>query len=139
MLLVIGGFLGRLLCSPFNAVYRPHNQETACPSSKPQIQFVSLPAYSDVGGSASEGTISGRVSGVDPTCCKVVIYSFTNTWWVQPQIGSVTPIHSDGVWSEKIHLGSKYAALLVNSDYKPQSQLETLPAVDGSVLAIEIK
>jgi len=110
-----------------------------CPAARPQIQFISLPAFSTSGGAVTAGTISGRVSGVDPSCCRVVVYSKTNRWYIQPLEDSVIDINPDRTWSAEIHLGSQYAALLVTPDFKPQSPLDTLPTASSSVLAVEIK
>jgi len=139
---IVGALVGRLQPhpsrSPIASLTVPETQYPN-PSTRPQIELVSLPPFSATGGEHTWGEITGRVSGADPASCSVVIYAKTNLWWVQPQSERMISISPDGTWNASIHLGAQYAALLVHSDYKPQSPLEDLPSVGGSVLAIQIR
>jgi hypothetical protein len=141
-LFFVGVFAGwSLLCPAARTIQRPTSPQTVLPNpnAMPQIELVSLPPFSATGGSATEGDISGTVSGIDPSSCRVVIYSKTDMWWVQPLAESVIPIASDGTWKANTHLGEHYAALLVTAAYKPQSPLQVLPSVGGPVFATQIK
>jgi hypothetical protein len=81
--------------------------------------------------------IAGTASGIRISDCKVVIFSHTDKWYVQPYIDSSdTSIGDDGAWENDTHLGSEYAALLVKSSYKPPSSTGTLPNATGPVLAV---
>ncbi len=57
-------------------------------------------------------------------------------WWVQP-LGAqpFTAIRPDATWTSSTHLGTEYAALLVEPGYAPTTTLDALPEVGGLVLA----
>jgi hypothetical protein len=104
-------------------------------SSKPGIAISHVPQR----GAGPEGmrTIAGTVSGVGTRRVRVVLFARTNTWYVQPYAASpYTAIGTDGKWQTQTHLGDEYAALLVEATYKPPAMTDTLPEVDGPVLAI---
>jgi len=104
-------------------------------ASKPSIEITEVPRKG--AGSEVMETIAGKVSGVKIKECKVVIFARTNTWYVQPFIGSPdTSINDDNTWRNDTHLGFQYAALLVKNSYQPPSTTGKLPDVGGSVLAI---
>jgi hypothetical protein len=104
-------------------------------NTEPGIQITDIPSKG--AGPDAVQTIAGRVSGVKATDCKVVIFAHTDTWYVQPYIGSSdTAINEDGTWRSDTHLGDRYAALLVKASYKPPTTTGKLPAVGGLVLAI---
>jgi hypothetical protein len=111
-------------------------QPTPSPTPRPGIQIIDIPPK----GSGPDRTepISGKVSGVDGSKWKVVIFARSdNKWFVQPYVGSSdTAIRDDGTWGSDTHLGSEYAALLVETSYRPTTILDRLPDVSGPVLAI---
>jgi hypothetical protein len=90
------------------------------------------------GGEGDVGPIAGRASGPDLADCKVVLYAWDgNKWWVQPFVDHPdTKIGDDGTWEAEIHLGRRYAALLVRSSYRPAATLAALPEIGGDILAI---
>jgi hypothetical protein len=47
-----------------------------------------------------------------------------------------TKIQADSTWSGTTHPGSAYAALLVDSKYRPPSTIDSLPDKGGAVLAV---
>jgi len=58
-------------------------------------------------------------------------------WWVQPfRSRPFTEIERDASWKNSIHLGTEYAALLVDADYHPPGTTESLPERGGGVAAI---
>ncbi len=77
----------------------------------------------------------------------VVVYSYTNAWWVQPEAAHPYTGIQDGVWDATIHTGKPSSALLVDKKkadasakdhaYVPPSQTPVLPA-DDFILASDI-
>jgi hypothetical protein len=115
--------------------HRPADNEREKNATKPDIQITDVPSKG-AGPDAME-RISGNVNGVNVSECKVVIFTHTDKWYVQPYIDSSdTPIRDDGTWENDTHLGSDYAALLVKAAYKPPATTGTLPNIGGNVLAI---
>lgn len=114
-----------------------NDKKDANKATEPSVQITIVPPRGE--GDASNGTIGGKVSGVNlKECkgCKVVIFTRTDKWYVQPTVASpYTPIGEDGQWETDIHLGYEYAALLVKSSYEPPATMGTLPKVAGAVLA----
>lgn len=110
------------------------------PVRRPKITITEIPPYDPVGGPDTSANIAGVASGVDFQDVRVVIYSYTDNWHVQPlEDKPSTPVGSDGRWNSTIHTGAKYAALLVRTTFKPRTQIPTLPNVQGEVLAIRIE
>jgi hypothetical protein len=110
------------------------------PARNPKITIIEIPPYDSVGGPDTSANIAGEASGVDFQDVRVVIYSFTDKWYVEPEEDKpFTPVGSDGRWNSSIHTGAKYAALLVKSTFKPLTKIPSLPNVQGKVLAIKIE
>jgi len=102
----------------------------ACGSkaADPDIRITTAPRYDPQGGSNSSGQIEGRVVGVAAQDFRVVIFSRTDYWYVQPEESNpYTPISKDGHWRATIRIGTRYAALLVRSSYKPPTRISVLP------------
>lgn len=101
----------------------------------PSITFSEVPPASD-GGPEKLAPISGRVAGVR-SGQKVVLFSKSGVWWIQPLTARpFTDIAGDSTWKNDIHLGTEYAALLVDNGYRPPATTELLPPVGGPVIAI---
>lgn len=84
------------------------------------------------------GSIAGRVHGPHKAL-KVVLYARSGKWYVQPYANQpFTEIKPDSTWSSPTHLGSHYAALLVQPDYVPSSVIDNLPGVGGSIAAVNV-
>lgn len=115
---------------------------TVCPAcyrvnKTPKIEITRVPP-SDVGSQDVMDDIKGRVSGAKPSQ-RLVLFARTRLWWVQPgQNQPFTPIGRDGTWLSKTHLGTEYAALLVESDYRPAPTLYSIPKPGGSVIAVTV-
>jgi hypothetical protein len=107
-------------------------------AASPSIEITQIPVYDPLGGPGSETVIGGVVKGSNSGHYRVVIYSKTDDWWVQPtEAQPLTLIDADGTWIEHIHTGSEYAALLVRASYEPPSRPPILPRKDGTnILAI---
>jgi len=83
--------------------------------------------------------IEGSVSNAKPGQ-KVVLYAHSGLWWVQPFANqTLTSVQADSTWKNSTHLGSEYAALLVNPGYQPAAKLQVLPPVGGAVAAVTVK
>lgn len=82
-------------------------------------------------------TIEGRATGNRPGE-RIVVYSKTDgRWGLQPPSGQpFTNIGSDGRWQTSTLLGIEYAALLVDPNYNPPEQTESLPGVGAGVAAV---
>ncbi|HXI23151.1 MAG TPA: toll/interleukin-1 receptor domain-containing protein [Pyrinomonadaceae bacterium] len=105
-----------------------------------KIAITEIPPYDPVGGPDTSANIAGVASGVDSQDVRVVIYSFTDKWYVEPsEAEPFTSVGGDGRWSSTIRTGTKYAALLVRSTFKPRTKIPNLPNVEGEVLAIQVE
>jgi hypothetical protein len=101
----------------------------------PAISVSQVPGAS-VGGPQRLEPIAGRVTGARPGQ-KIVLYARSGGWWVQPLAAEpFTAIAADGAWHNSTHLGSEYAALLVDGDYQPEPRADVLPSVGGPVRAV---
>lgn len=107
-------------------------------STKP-VLAITMPPEAASGGPQKLDLIKGTATGATAQH-KIVIYAFSGgTWWVQPMVDSpYTDIDPEGNWSNRIHLGYEYAALLVQGSYKPEAKLDKLPVEGGAVQAITV-
>src|SRR5678815_2787790 len=122
--------LGSLLVS-FNGCAR---NATA---AKPTIEFSVIP-LADAGGPDKEAPIAGQAIGFRPGQ-RIVLFAKAEKWWVQPTVDQpFTTIGSDSKWANSIHLGTDYAALLVEEGYRPPPTLDDLPTEGGDVVAIRV-
>jgi hypothetical protein len=102
---------------------------------EPAIEFSLVPPAGE-GSPAVLEPIEGRVSGAKPGE-RIVLFAQAGEWWVQP-LGDrpFTSIQADSRWKSITHPGSAYAALLVDSRYRPPLTLNTLPDKGGPILAV---
>ncbi len=103
----------------------------------PRIRFTRVPRVGD--GSDPPEHIAGEVTGMSaPHGYKVVLYAYVNYWYVQPyEVQPMTDVNQ-GRWANTTHLGTRYAALLVEPSYVPQAVVPVLPPVGGKVLAVAV-
>ena len=111
----------------------------ACLTSRgdahPAIEFGVVPEAGS-GGPARLEPISGKVTGAKRNQ-RVVLYARSGTWWVQPlSTNPFTPIQPDSTWNTKTHVGSDYAALLVDEAYVPRRTTDVLPGTGNGVVAV---
>jgi len=67
------------------------------------------------------------------------VFAHSGIWWVQPLADKpFTTVQPDFSWTNSIHPGSAYAALLVDPGYQPPSTAHELPQVGGAVRALAI-
>src|SRR5580765_779862 len=111
----------------------------ACRSPRPvdpSIAFTAIP-QAEAGGPATLAPVAGRVSGARPNQ-RIVMYAKSGgVWWVQPfRSRPFTDIARDATWKNSIHLGTEYAALLVDADYRPPGTTVSPPERGGGVAAV---
>lgn len=70
---------------------------------------------------------------------RIVLFAKSGTWWVQPFSNKpYTTIRPDSTWESQTHMGTEYAALLVESGYSPPKTTDTLPPTGNGVVAVAI-
>ena len=108
----------------------------AADKEKFSIDITTIPSDGP-GGENPREEIAGTAKGSDIATYKVVIYTETDKWYVQPYANNaLTAINDKGEWSATIALGHNYAAILVKSSYDASGTLSELPSVGGDVLAV---
>src|ERR1700720_4531690 len=109
----------------------------ACSSSHPTIEFTRVPP-ADKGGPDVMDIIEGRVKGAKPGQ-QIVVFARSEVWWAEPRLGGVlTPIQADSTWKTPTHLGTEYAAALVEPGYQPPFTADALPKEGGKVVAVAV-
>jgi hypothetical protein len=105
---------------------------------EPSIEFTKVPP-ADVGGPDKMDDIEGRAIGAHPDQ-QIVLYARSDElWWVQPFTSRpFTKIEHDSRWKGPTHLGTEYAALLVDPGYIPSDTAEILPPPGGGVAAVAV-
>lgn len=104
-------------------------------SVEPSIAFTRVPPAGD-GSPDKLEEIEGRVTGARPGQ-RIVLFALSGVWWVQPLTGKpFTPIRADSTWKNSTHPGVAYAALLVDSSYRPPLIANALPEKGGPVRAV---
>jgi len=109
----------------------------AVSTTAPSVEITNRPP-AEKGGGRDLDTISGRVNGVNSPH-RIVLYARSGAWYVQPFADDpFTVIAADSSWTNSTHLGTEYAALLVEPDYQPAPVALTLPAPGNGVVALAI-
>ena len=108
------------------------------PSAVPSIEFTIIPLTQE-GGTQRLDPVEGRVDGARPGQ-RIVLYARSGgLWYVQPFADQqFTTIQTDSTWRNTTHLGTEYAALLVESDYLPPAITDVLPKRGGAVVAVAV-
>ncbi|HVG20775.1 MAG TPA: sensor histidine kinase [Blastocatellia bacterium] len=107
-------------------------------NTEPYIEFTSVPR-ADEGGPEKLDLIEGRVVGARPEL-QVVLYARSGIWYVQPYADEpYTQIRPDSKWRGTTHLGTEYAALLVEPGFKPPPSTEVLPSQGDGVISVAIR
>ena len=105
-------------------------------ATTPSIEFTAIPPAAE-GGPDKRATIAGRVHGARPGQ-QIVLFAKAGIWWVQPTRDEpFTSIQPDSTWTNSIHLGTEYAALLVAPGYHPPQTIEVLPPEGGDVITVK--
>jgi len=104
---------------------------------KPILQITRVPNAS-AGGPEALDFIEGRASGAAPGQ-QIVLYAHSGVWWVQPfKDQEFTKIQPDSTWKNSTHLGTEYAALLVDPGYRPPAKIAALPSEGNGVAAVAV-
>ena len=105
-------------------------------SSEQPILFSKVPV-ADRGGPDGFEPIQGRVLRAEPGQ-RIVLYAHSGgLWWLQPASSRpFTEIKPDLTWNSLVHLGDRYAALLVHTSYTPVNRVQQLPAKGGTISAV---
>jgi hypothetical protein len=84
-------------------------------------------------------TIDGRVTGAR-SGQRIALYAKTDGRWglCRQSDRPFANIESDGRWKASVHLGLKYAALLVDPTYNPPEQTEAVPIIGNGVVALAV-
>ena len=107
------------------------------PESKPVIEFTKIPPASEGGPDRLE-MIEGRAIHAHPGQ-RIVIFAKAGVWWIQPlDTQPFTKIADDSTWKSPTHLGTQYAALLVEPNYHPPLTAKVLPGEGDGVLAVAL-
>lgn len=127
--LVLGAIL---LSGPVLAADRTETEE-------PSIEILKVPNIPP--GEGPLGPISGKVSGITPSDCRVVIYAQGDKFYVQPWAATpFTDIDKEHLtWNNQTHGGFSYVVLLVKKTFKPAAILSAPPEKGGDVLAVATK
>ena len=106
-------------------------------SHEPAVEFSLIPA-AETGGTMRLEPVEGRVFNARPGQ-QIVLYARSGNWYVQPFTDQpFTKIEANSSWRNTTHLGTEYAALLVEPNYMPPPEISVLPGKDGAVLAIAV-
>lgn len=106
-------------------------------NSKPRVEVTKVPP-ADKGGATTHDTISGRVVGARPDQ-RIVLFARSGDWYIQPYVDQpFTTINPDSTWTNTTHLGTEYAALLVEPEYRPPIFAGQLPGEGNGVVAITV-
>lgn len=106
-------------------------------ATTPSIEFTVIPPAAE-GGPERVARIAGRVTGAR-TGQRLVLFAKAGIWWVQPTTDEpFTHIQPDSTWTTSTHLGTEYAALLVESGYRPPPTIDALPQEGGNIVAVKI-
>ena len=109
-----------------------HSQNRAL---KPSIEMTRVPPAA-AGGPERMDSIQGRVTG-GKAGQRIVLYAKNDVWWVQPFANQpFAAIQNDSTWKSSTHLGTDYAALLVDPGYQPQPKIAELPTAGNGVAAV---
>jgi signal transduction histidine kinase len=106
-------------------------------NGKPSIEFTTVPP-ADKGGSQTFDRISGRVRNARPEQ-RIVLFARSGAWYVQPYADQpFTVIQPDSTWINSTHLGTEYAALLVEPEWAPPQYVADLPHNGNGVVAVAV-
>ena len=104
--------------------------------SRPVIHFSRIP-QSDSDGRSRNDIIEGSVTGARAGQ-QLVLYARSGKWWVQPLVNQpFTQLQKKTFkWTNATHLGTEYAALVVEPGFRPPAILDTLPEAGAQVAAV---
>lgn len=99
------------------------------------IEFTRIP-QNDPGGTEKNDIIEGRVHGAKPGQ-QIVVYARNGKWWIQPlRSNPFTRVQGSGKWTNATHLGSEYAAVLVDANFRPPFTYDAVPSPGNGIAAV---
>jgi hypothetical protein len=103
-------------------------------NSSQSITFEKVPAADDREHDKLDN-IEGRAAGFRPGQ-KIVLYTKTEElWWIEPGIERpFTNIQDNAAWKGQVHLGTQYAAMLVDPGYNPDAMRRGPHRNEGAVV-----
>jgi hypothetical protein len=103
---------------------------------KPSLQVTRIPS-ANPGGPEQLDYIEGQTTNAG-SGQQIVLYAQSGgVWWIQPfKNRPFTKVQGDSTWKNSTHLGTEYAALLVEPGYHPESKVATLPREGNGVIAV---
>jgi hypothetical protein len=112
-----------------------------CPSRQTRqavsIEFTKVPP-ADRGGPDTRDEVAGQVVGARPGQ-RIVLFAKSGGWWVQPELRDpYTAVEADSSFRNFTHLGTEYAAALVEPGYSPPPRADSLPVAGGPVVAVAV-
>jgi len=103
--------------------------------TSPSIEFTRIP-QADPGGREKNDIIEGTATHARAGH-QIVLYAKSGKWWVQPLVNHpFTRLQENSKWTNATHLGTEYAALLVEPGYRPVPVINALPRPGGNVVAV---
>jgi hypothetical protein len=106
-------------------------------ASGPSIEFTRIPEAS-AGEREKHDIIEGVAKGARPNQ-QIVLYAKSGKWWVQPLVSEpFTKVSAKSTWTNATHLGTEYAALLVEPGFRPPHILDELPSPGGGIAAVAV-
>lgn len=100
----------------------------------PAVTFARVPV-AEANRTEKLDVIQGSVSGARPGQ-QIILYARAGAWWLQPLPNAPFTTIQDSKWVNSTHLGTEYAALLVEPGYRPRATLDELPSPGGAVAAV---
>lgn len=100
----------------------------------PVVAFTRIP-QAEANRTDKLDVIQGSVSGARPGQ-QIVLYARAGAWWLQPLPHAPFTKIQGTQWVNSTHLGTEYAALLVEPGYRPRATLDELPSPGGEVVAV---
>jgi hypothetical protein len=106
-------------------------------NASPSIEFTRIP-QADPGGREKNDIIEGVVKH-GRAGQRLVLYAKSGKWWVQPLVSNpFTKLQASFKWTNATHLGTEYAALLVEPGYRPAPFIDNVPSPGGDVAAVAV-
>ena len=103
----------------------------------PAVELTRVPVAAE-GGPDRMAPIAGRARGARPGQ-RIVLYARSGPWWVQPLADQpFTEIRADGSFENTTHLGTEYAALLVEAGYRPPEPQRRAARRPAGVAAVAV-
>lgn len=102
------------------------------------IMLNQTPITDSLGGDVKIDTISGEVNIESSEKYKIIIYAYTDMWYIQPSTINPKINIIGGKWKTATHLGKKYGVMLVKDTFQPKNKIQNLPQIDREIIEIKL-